>query len=223
MQIKPFLTPLVSLVIAILLGIVIFMFMLNRINPINAQIGDLNSQQQDLEAKLTSLQKLFNSVNTQSQLTTIALPSTNIAGVVLAELKTSAVENNLVLTNVNVSSTEATDSDLDYSTIELKANGGYTDIEAFIKSIQQLLPLVNISAFKIDNSAEGGLVASLSLYTYWSEYPQTLPSVNQPINNLTDDEVNLINKLSDFTKPALGQLVPESTNSGRINPFSLGQ
>ena len=222
MQIKPFLVPVALLVISLTLGIGGGLFLLGRITGINTQLSSLNSEQPSLNNKLSTLQNLGDKVVADSSLALFALPTDNVIAISLSQIRELISENNLNLISLSANPSSSITSDLNSSVIEFKVGGEYQSFKTFVKSIENLMPLVNISGLSVSNGTSGSFEMSASLDTFWASLPQNLPSVTEPIESLTDDEINVLDQLSSFTKPKFINLEPQTASDlGRIDPFKL--
>lgn len=221
MQIKPFLIPVLSLLIALGLGVGGGIFIFSRSTPILAKTNDLNSQATILEQKLTSLQQLGQTSEIQSQLALVAYPPDNAIAAVISQIKLLAQNNQVSIITLTAASAEDPITLTNYSNIELRASGEYPSLKAFVEQMSKSLPIINVEELRISASALVGYELTASVRSYWSPLPQTLPNIAQALDNLTEDEVNLLNQLSEFTQPTFVNLEPQLPEGGRTDPFIL--
>ncbi len=95
--------------------------------------------------------------------------------------------------------------------------GDYKGIISYLSELSRVSPMVKI----VDARLKGGL-ANVTIESYWSDFPETLPSLSGPVVLLSSEDREILAKLSEFSVPDFQE--PEDAeygSSGRTNPFSL--
>jgi hypothetical protein len=210
------------LAVVIILFILVINFGVPRVTDVRSKISSAQTLDATLTQKLSILQSFAqnpaaNSVNAA----VTALPTTNPSAVVISQLKNTTSCCGVILSNVKSggSSTGSTGTAVQITNTNFLVVGPRDSVTNYLKNVELIAPISVINSVKINEN--GGLTsATVSLLSYWAPYPKTIPSVTQPITDLTSSEKLILSQIGSLTQPAVVQGLP--TESG-VNPNPFGQ
>jgi Tfp pilus assembly protein PilO len=215
---KIIIVPLLTFVGLLVCFVIAAQLIVSRISPLRDQITTSSEQETALRAKLATLSSIDSKILEQSDTAYVALPDQNPAAVVMSQVRKVAANNSLSITSVSASAINST-TDLSTAAVEIKARGEVANLFAFVAALKNLAPLINIDRTKIVVIPEGKAELQISVNTYWAAFPQKLPALSQPIEGLSEDEVNLLSKLIELQKPDFARLTPSAPSEPRQDPF----
>jgi len=96
-------------------------------------------------------------------------------------------------------------------------NGSLENIISFLKVIKNFAPIVNCEKLEL-NQSSGMYRASVTLRSYWAPYPTKIPAITQPLSDFTEDELDMVTRISKLTPPPFSTIYPSAPGE-RINPF----
>jgi|SRR5581483_4883421 len=223
--------------VGILLGVVLFAvfgtkLITDNVSSLNDQLAQNRDSESKLQAKLNSLSEVSSLVTTDSQVAIDALPEKNPVLSVLSNIRSSAASFGLTLNNVSSGEivTGSSGAGLSSSEIIFETDGDYKNLTSLIDIIKSTSPVTIFDSIKVTSqSSLGGDTYRFvgHLFTYWASLPTTIPSVTQSFEGLTDEEQQILTRISALKPPPVGvSLIPSSSsaqlpNSNRSDPFSL--
>lgn len=195
------------------------------------QKGDDNSKvEATLQTKLNSLQVAAPSASNDSQLVLAALPASSSVFSEIYQLKQTAISFGLLLNSIESAQAPLLAANPVVSTeVDFEADGTYQNIASFIQKIRTSAPISRFDNIRIANQNSVGnniFRLTATLFTYWSPLPTKLPSIDDPITELTADEKATVAGALTLSQPnvipvATGNSQTGSTSSGaRADPFS---
>lgn len=217
---KLLLIPGISFLIVLALFLFAAQFLYGRIAPTNAKINEITLEKGILSSRISALQEIQPEVLALTEDAYIALPDTNPAAYALSHLRKLAAENLVELTNITTNVGGIEGDELLHATVEFEAQGSYEQIVTMIKQLENLSPLINIDRLQIETNSGSTYEASGALLTYWGEFPEKLPDLSEPVSSLTDEELEILNFLSQQQNPEFTELKP-SNEVARPDPFSI--
>ncbi len=150
-------------------------------------------------------------------------PDKNPASINLSQIKSLASEDEIIIKSVKFELESNFDSAIKESnvTYELEAKDLSTLVR-FLLKLDSIAPITRIHNLEVLNSGleESKVNAKLIESVYWSALPTGLPPLTEPINQLTNEEIVLINKIYSFRLPQYSILQPEIQAEERLNPFN---
>jgi len=220
---KPLIVPSLILVFLTIALLVTLVFFIRKIVNSRSQLASLRSELELLEDRYTTLENTKPDLSSsEANQVALALPSSNSSLLVISQIRRLASDNNIIVDNLGLSVNPPDPLAMQSANISFSATGPYSDLKNFLEKLASSLPLVNLSSLKL-NSKTDLADAKISLATFWSSYPETLPSLTQPIANLTSSERELLSKISAYEKPQIEDVdsLTPSEKSDRQDPFSL--
>ncbi len=204
---------LITPIVVILSVFLVFVFFLpGNISKINKKIEDYKleqSKEKVLNEKLESLRKISPDQIDPEDITVIALPSKNPPIWVISQARNLSKELDIEINEITSEKDEKSEN-LKASILKIEiSSDDYTKILSFLNSLVKILPLSFLSSLDLTYEDLGVYNVSLNLFSYWSDFPENLPPIDKPINELTDDDLNMIKSLSDYKKPLFIELSPQ--------------
>ncbi|GEM_PF-4058470 len=210
--------------IATLIGVAVLFIgvFVNRLTAMKSELEQLQVVKKSLETK-RSILKSSSSIDASSlsDEVTFAVPYKNPGIFLLSQINKKSKENNLVVENLSMSGQSEEMEGIFSSQVTFILSGELKDVNNFLNSIINSVPLSKIDQLQIKVDTQGLLSASVSMKIFWADLPTKLPSVERPITDLTPQEKEILEKLTQLDKPDLIELKPqEASPSTRLNPFS---
>jgi hypothetical protein len=207
------------LTVVIILFILVINFGVPKVVGLRSQISSTQTLDATLTQKLSILQSFaqnpaINNVNAA----VTALPKTNPSVVVISQLKNATSCCGVILSNIK-SGASTGSTELQITNTNFQVVGPRDSIINYLKSVELIAPISVINSVRINEN--GGLTsANVSLLSYWAPYPTTIPSVTQPITDLTSSEKLILSQISSLTQPTIVQGLPAESG---VNPAPFGQ
>jgi len=186
---------------------------------VRAQIGAAQVDEVTLTQKLSVLQTVSPTAATGANVVVSAVPDANPALAVISQLKILASGNGIILSAIKVATGAVNPSGLNNVDISFTAVGTRLQIFSFLEATAQIAPITIADKVRMAESA-GAVRADISVKSYWADFPKTIPSVTQPITDLTPPERETLAKTSALTQPTFLQVSP---SQGNVNPNPFGQ
>ena len=225
---KPVALPIGIIAVVIVLAFVAGNIIIQRIGSIRSEISRLESSNNLLNTRLKTLQEIPVEITESIQIVSRALPPENPAILIAKQIRDIALENDLVIQKMNITRNSAavSESPDDIANIEINfdATGTLAEIGILIDSLKNISPIVNLSSVELQRKLQDNTVdATLFLTAFSSGFPETLPSITEPISELSQGEMATLEELKVFRQPALGdsQITPVAPDAGRPSPFLL--
>ncbi len=203
-------------------GLFIFV-VVNSLDRMKIDRDDLvvaREQEQLLQGKLTILQKANVSVDEQTSVASVAMPSKNPSISVLSQLKSTAQDFGVILLESSIKS--PVKNERIFKT-ELRVNilaASIDDINEFVKNIQNISPVTSLDKYSVSENFQTGEASSeVVIGVYWADFPVKISDLTEPITGLTPDEEKLVSELSQLRRPEVIVLDPMAPEQGR-DPFN---
>lgn len=205
------------LAVIIILFIAVGKFGFSRISELRGRIAQAQRDQTVLTQKLNILKSISETVTSGSPMALTALPSTNPSLITTSQLKSLASIQEVVISGIKGSGEVKDNSGLSRVNISFEATGGRAQIIAFLKSIGTIAPITLVDKVKI-TEAGGAVRADVSVKSFWAALPTKLPTLTEPITDLTANETETLTAVTGLTQPSLIE-IPVS-EGGKADPFS---
>jgi Tfp pilus assembly protein PilO len=217
---QPLILPIVVSLAVVVIGIIAGRNMVGRVLSLRSDISEAQSSVEILEGRLAILRGLSGRVDVYESNVLSAIPVSNSTLVATAQIKSIANNNGLLLTDIRSIASASEDKELSSLNIRFSLVGSYEQVQSFVEEISNVTPLMNLSDLNI--SLRGGeATADVSLSTFWGPLPTELPPINKPIQDLNADELELLTRLSGFSRPVIEGLPGAQTPSVRADPFEI--
>lgn len=207
-------------------GFFIFLFALfafslplgiSRLNQLNKQVRDLETEKDQLEHKVQTLSRFESSLQEQSGVVAIALPDENPIFVKLSQAKKYAQDRNALIEEIKTRSVlEKDDISQTGFEIELRANN-FSDFVEYIKTLENSSPITRFSKLVI-NQRDESVVSEIEMNVYWSKVPDTITQIDQAVTDLSAEERSILSRIVALRLPDNANLSPREF-AERENPF----
>ena len=219
-NVKVITIPLVGIIVIVILFFATLKIGYPRITVQLEQLRNSQEKELSLSKKLNALRGIQPGVLENSNKTLMALPQSNPSAYLVSLINIFAKERSMAIKKITMLPSNTQVDNLESVQLELEIAGSDEDMLAtieFLKSFQDSLPISNIvkHTYKSSSGDDGNII---SFEIYWSTLPEKIPSIDEPINNLTAEETLLLNKIISHKLPEFTSL-KVSSPSDRENPF----
>ncbi|OGM28861.1 hypothetical protein A2801_02780 [Candidatus Woesebacteria bacterium RIFCSPHIGHO2_01_FULL_41_10] len=222
---KQLILPAVVNGILVLMIIGVASFAINKTSELNHNVSATSKENDVLSARLSTLESSSQTVDEAKSSVTVALPANNSATLVISQLRRLANENEVTLDDLSLFINDKPGDVVDIKeiTIDLRLSGEYSSIANFVSSLADVAPIIHLVSS--DLRVEDGIVkASLSLLSYFADLPESLPSIKEPITELSAAQQETLEQVKALQQPLVEEsLEPGSPGEGRPNPFESGE
>ncbi|EKD62648.1 MAG: hypothetical protein ACD_52C00102G0005 [uncultured bacterium] len=220
---KTLLYPLVAFLLVLLIAGIALNTLWSKISTTRAQLAVSQKENTTLKQKAEVLQQKENESSLlESGKLTFALPLRSSSIYVLSQVKRKAADNMVVIEEISVSEPRV-QAEISQSVTSLKVTGTLESILTFIDSLSTVAPLVKTENVKTDenDSSSDAVVATLSLTSYYSSYPEKIPALTQAISSLSPEEEQVISDIAGLEMPTIPQNLDPDLPNNRNDPFNL--
>ena len=215
-SIQVFVVPIALLVVLGILSGLAIRVGFARIGQQRQDVALARQNEGTLSQKEGVLRSIQATVPTYVNTVAASLPEKNPALSMTSQLRTLALSNGLILENIKIGSAVPS-GDFSEVNITFGLEGTSPQVVSYLNSIKNLAPVSTVEKAKINQSALGTR-ADITVRVYYSPFPQKLPSLTEPVKELTEDERNILNRLSALSLPAFSNLQAQPAGI-RENPF----
>ena len=215
--IQVFVVPIVLLVVLGILSGLAIRVGFGRIGQQRQETAVARQNENALSQKEGVLRTNQGTIPTYVNTVAASLPEKNPALSMTSQLRNLALSNGISLENIKIGSSVPSGG-LSEVDITFGLEGTPPQVIAYLNSIKNLAPVSTVEKAKINQSALGTRV-DVTVRVYYSPFPEKLPSLTEPVRELTEDERNVLNRLSALSLPAFSDLQPQPAGA-RENPFN---
>lgn len=217
-DIKSILPTIGILMVLLLVGFNLLKIGWDEINGQASELKVLRLEDKVLLEKQSILSEIQGNILAQADLSLQVLPDQNPALAIISQVKTLAFERGLILTKINAGAETEEENGFSKVDVTVEMQGTPSLVMDYILVLKQIAPLVNIGKVNITGAA-GSTQATLTITGYWSALPSEIASVSSPINDLTQEEVDLLEEFSGRLFPTFVVSAPQEP-AIRENPFN---
>ena len=104
--------------------------------------------------------------------------------------------------------------------ISLELNGTFSELTNFILKLKETPRIMRINSLEVSSpSGSTSLFASFILSAYYEPLPKEISTVDQPLAQITDKDLEVLGKLSNTAFPVTTENTNFSGPKGKDNPF----
>lgn len=215
---------LLSLVVVIGGGI----FIVQERNRVSSQQTQLQTENSILQNRISVLENAQQYLSSYVNTAVAAVPDVNAGYYALTSLRNEGDEQNVIIDNLTIKTSTAPETEKTQSELSFELNGPVENVINFTRNVFNTLPLLTIVELSSKSSTPGSLESMLTLRTFSKSYPTQLPSLNESLMPLSEEEKSLLEDLSSFRKTPEAAIGTSSFNDegiqyGKQNPFSESQ
>jgi Tfp pilus assembly protein PilO len=215
----------VLLIPAILAGsltIISLVAIKNSYTRISAEISKLQEAERTeniLQEKVNLLTEMSPLLISQTDQTVVALPDKNPSIVMLIQLNLLAEKYSLVFLNKEAGSPSELSGSLSRTPISFSLEGEMSQLISFVKEISSLAPLSTVDEMRTSKALEEGYNMSIKMSVYFSEFPEKIPPLTEPVKTLNSDEQRTLDIVQKLKKPEIVE-VTTTRPEKREDPFN---
>jgi len=211
--------PLLIVVLLVALSITGFSRAFYEIGSLTEERAKAAKNENILKSKLDTLSGNVASVATDANYAVSFFPGENPALLVLYQLRGSAANYGLILSNLEVNPGAEDPNGFLKTSVSFDIQGPLRQILDFVNSTKTISPNVWIERTELNFIGEGDILqASINLKSYWSPFPIKIPALVEPITALDASEKEILSKVSVFSLPPFVSLTPAVPREN-ANPF----
>lgn len=220
-MITPNLKPILKSIGLFVVLIALFAFSLplgmSKLNQLNEQVKDFETEKDILQKKLQTLSRFQATIEEQSGVAAIALPNENPIFIKLSQAKRYAQDNETAIEEIKTRSVLEKD-DISQTGFELgiRAND-FREFVDYIKTVENSSPITRFTKMVISQREES-VLSEVEMNVYWSPIPETIAKTDQPVQDLTAEERALLSQIVSLQLPDNANLSPRVFEE-RDNPF----
>jgi Tfp pilus assembly protein PilO len=205
--------------VVIILFVIVGKFGFGKIVEIRDQIKKTQNDQQVLTQKLDVLRNIEATGEKSSNIAVNALPDTNPSLSVISQIKILSGKIGLTVSEIKAGSPGVNSSGLSQVNVSFKVIGPREQVESFVTEISKIAPITIVDKIKISESTPGTSMGNISVKSFWAPFPTKIPAVDKAISDLTSQEQQTLQSLSELTQPIFTDI--PAGEGGRNDPFSL--
>lgn len=203
--------------IAILIGAVLSVGY-NQVSALYQTTVELKENQLKLAEKLGTLESVRDILNENISYVDVALPYKASVLYGLSQVKNLALRNRIIVTNLKAGSFSLEDNGISKSSLSFEAEGLDADLQQFMLSFYNALPLMTVDKVKI-NKADGLSRANITVYVYSADLPEKIPAVTESVSGLSNTDIQTLNRISNYIEPLFFE--PKANKDDeRTDPFT---
>ncbi|KKQ51093.1 hypothetical protein A2865_00020 [Candidatus Woesebacteria bacterium RIFCSPHIGHO2_01_FULL_39_17] len=178
-------------------------------------------EETNLREKLASIKNIRPDVLDQADFTLVALPQKNPATFLISQLRLNAEESSITIKEISTSRSQKKDDLVNSMIINVDTESSDVgSITTFMENISDLTPIsLIVGSEGTLNQTEAKYEQELEISFYWSALPTTLPSISEPLKNLTSEQTEILERISSLKQPILGDLKSQQPLDREI-PFN---
>lgn len=187
-----------------------------------SDIEDLKKSRNTLSARVSVLREFGSGVLAdKNDLVYTAFPDRNPASYAVSQMREAISGIGGQITDIKSSLTVKLEDGIEKSEITYSFESA--DLSTILRTMSDLdnyAPVSTITEVSIKEIGGGKYSVEATVPTYWALLPTGLPSLDQPVNDLTIEDVELLSKILQYKFPTFVNLAPDGANSDRQNPFN---
>jgi len=221
-NIKVLALPIITIAAVVIMLILVFPGFMMRFKEKMAEYKTVQSQEVALSAKLESLRKISVDLLDPDDITVVAFPSKDPSIWVVSQVRKLSNEYKIIISDMSVDRNEKDENFYSANiSVEIEANE-FPGLLSFLKDLTDILPVTSIENVSVNrNQGLAGDIYSGELRAayYWYDFPSTLPPMEEPVDELTEKDMQLLGMISSFKQPTFIDLSPGELTD-RTEPFN---
>ena len=219
-NIQIILLPLLSLMALLLLFVFSVRTGISKIQVLQSNINSQKGVENTLRQKEELLKSVEESVSDQTATVNSALPGKNPVLLTMYQVRSLGLDGLVQLSGSKVGTTGTKESSLDAIGMTFNIQGQIEDVLKSINKLKLITPLTVID--KVEFQIDGyNASADVSISSYWSPLPEKIPSLTQPVSDITQEEKDILSSLLSLTQPPFGDGLLPQEPAERDNPFGF--
>ena len=217
-KIKAFAIPMGLFVASVVLYVVGGRILIDQIKATREKIARLEKETSVFEEKVSILQDFSATSSNYINIVSTALPDQNAGITFISQIKRGTQLVPVVISNINAGSPLA-EEELSKAQINFDVDGSLAEVMNFVQYVSRVSPLSRIEKIRINQTATAAR-ATVTASVFWASFPEKLPDITQPIDQLSADEQTMLADLAKRVQPVFLRFTPTVTTP-RADPFNL--
>lgn len=207
LKFQPLLLPVTMFLVLLFLSILVIKFSFGAIKTQRGRLSEDAKNGNILKQKQMLLQEISDQLS-QSTVSsfTLIVPDKNPVLISVSQFKNLAAILGVAFSNFKTGS-EILKGDSSSVQLTFEITGTFPQVLDFLSSVRTLAPLTSLDKVRISQNVVS-TKAEISVSAYWFALPKKIPSINEPSYDLTQNERELLGKLSTFSLPSFVTAVP---------------
>ena len=208
----------VPMLILIALFAVVAKFGISKVSDLRTKITNAQKDETVLTEKAKLLATVSDTLSAGTVASTGAMPESNSSLIVLSQLKILAGTKGVFISNIKAGSEVKDDTGLSRVDLTFDSRGPKDSIISFVGETSKIAPITKLTKLKITQTS-GETLATVTVSSFWSQLPKTIPSVTESVNDLTPAERNILIEVSKLIQPLFIDI--QATEGGKDDPFGI--
>jgi hypothetical protein len=208
----------IPLLVVIILFAIVGKFGVTKVIEIRSKVTAAENTTATLTQKLNLLQTISSTVSLGAPLANSALPALNPSLAVSSQLKTLALQDGVLVSSVKSNAGGVSLSGLHEADLSFIADGTRQQVFKLIEDMATIAPVTVINEIRVSENA-GALRAGVSAKSYWADLPKTIPAIDAPITDLSQDEKETLGKINALLQPQFTQITASQSGGTNLSPF----
>lgn len=219
---QPVIIPSVIVVVCVIL---FFTFTLPQIFKIQAnqkQLSELKQKNDFYSEKLLALGKIEpQSYRDNLSASLVALPDDRDIPGVIGLITQTVNASGMVLEAIAFAAPTAPTPNINNYQIRIQVTGGMPELKIFNEKIKQVPRVMKLSYVELSTSIGGKTDASLELTAYFQPLPSNIGSVDDPLSQLTQQDLQNLDRLKNYITPVSIETSNQPAGPvGKSDPFN---
>lgn len=193
-------------------------------DQITKQRRDIKAAQileKTLQEKESELKQYVGKLDKYIMPISIALPDYNPALLVINNFKNITEGKPIAFENLQISGGASVTSQTTQAILGVNYEivGLFDDTLSFLNDVKRMSPIINFSTIELKMSNDISTI-EITSSAYYSPYPEKLPPVSEPIEKISDKDIEKLDEILTFRTPNFFEMKVQSPGD-RIDPFNL--
>lgn len=219
-NIRAILTPSIFLIILVLLFSFAVRLGFTEISSQRNTIAKLQKDENILRQKEALLRDLETTLLSQADLALLTLPGKNPALAIVSQLKNLSSQKAIIIDNIKAGAPRKEESSIGRIDISFDAEGPFLSVLDFSASLKTIAPITTLQKFDLSDAGGGLSRATVSVRSYWADFPEKIPSVSEPVKEFTDEDQEILATFASLVTPSFVEVIPNPPGV-RVDPFSF--
>jgi len=211
--------PFIYVVILVVISYIAINTGMSKISQQKSNLAKSKKTESVLRDKEQTLQEASVVITPYVDYSTQALPDRNPSLAVISQVKTLGLEKDVELIDMAVSGFSEATKGISSAGMTVGITGDLDKTVDFIKSTKLLAPIIVLDMIEMEFSGNT-ISTDLRTQSFWKPLPKELGKISDPIDKLTETEIEILDELAQLKAPTFYDVSPSGPYT-RGNPFSL--
>ena len=194
-------------------------FLIGKVGELRDEENLTLSEESRLNEKLNTLKDFSVDGGNYAAQTLLALPAENSALSAISQIRFKSQSASVIANEMTIGKGPTNESNVTEVNVNFKIVGDFHSMLQFVNLLTTTAPVGGVDIIRISSSSDTS-TGDLVYKTYYAPLPDTIPARTDPINKLSDEDNQLLQKISQLEAPTVINLSAQGT-SARTNPFGI--